>query len=200
MNFFKFKHELNPCSEYQQGYCPDGPNCNKAHIRKKLCINYSYGFCPKGPRCGDAHPKVLLISDEQFFRDMELQNIIKCHTCQKLGHKSNNCPQKLTVEVEAVCGKCKKWHYKDNQCETELEEAGAGFMPVPVRTNPKPVIQTPKLGAQNSNPQYKYTGTPGNENSNGNISRGNSAVNGNAGNSNSNTVAFETLNLDNSNP
>jgi len=161
----RYRHDLNLCAEYDQGYCPAGPGCPKAHIRKTLCMNYAYGFCPKGPKCSEAHPKVLTSFDEQFFKDMEYGlPVIRCHTCQRLGHKANNCPQKLTVEVEAVCLNCKKWHYKDNKCEQEdYLEGGAYFQapiklaqskskPIPIRKDANSNPLPPNTAESNSNP------------------------------------------------
>ena len=119
----KKKHELKKCFDYEQGYCFQGPFCAKAQVRKIICINYQYGFCANGPKCKDAHPKNLLVPfDEQFFKDIDPNiQIIKCFDskCQKLGHKSNNCPQKMTVEIDSICLNCNKWHYKDNKCPAE---------------------------------------------------------------------------------
>jgi len=44
----KYKHVLQPCRDYDKGFCINGKGCNYAHIPKKLCLNYVYGFCPQG--------------------------------------------------------------------------------------------------------------------------------------------------------
>ena len=44
----KFKHVLQPCRDYDKGFCINGKNCYFSHIPKKLCLNYTYGFCPYG--------------------------------------------------------------------------------------------------------------------------------------------------------
>lgn len=39
------------------GFCPQGPNCKKRHVKKVLCPRYLTGFCPLGRRdCDMAHP------------------------------------------------------------------------------------------------------------------------------------------------
>ena len=42
----KYKHVLQPCRDYDKGFCINGKGCNYAHIPKNLCLNYVYGFCP----------------------------------------------------------------------------------------------------------------------------------------------------------
>lgn len=39
------------------GFCPDGPDCPRRHIRRIICPLYITGFCPKGPECEFTHPR-----------------------------------------------------------------------------------------------------------------------------------------------
>ena len=58
-----FIHNMNEeliaiCPWYELGFCHQGPNCKKRHIRKKPCPNYITGFCINGPNCKlGGHPK-----------------------------------------------------------------------------------------------------------------------------------------------
>ncbi|KAK6457121.1 mRNA 3'-end-processing protein YTH1 [Scheffersomyces xylosifermentans] len=49
--------KIPECPNYEKGFCPDGPNCTKRHVRKILCPLYLTGFCPKGSECEFTHPK-----------------------------------------------------------------------------------------------------------------------------------------------
>lgn len=50
--------KIPECFNYNRGFCPDGPACNKRHIRKTFCELYLTGFCPYGAKCNlGAHPK-----------------------------------------------------------------------------------------------------------------------------------------------
>lgn len=45
------------CMNYEKGFCRDGPQCARKHIRKIMCPLYLTGFCPKGNECKYLHPK-----------------------------------------------------------------------------------------------------------------------------------------------
>mgnify|MGYP003365302641 FL=1 len=45
------------CEDYDRGFCVDGPECKKRHIKKSICQRYISGFCPLGLRCDLEHPK-----------------------------------------------------------------------------------------------------------------------------------------------
>lgn len=49
--------KIAECMSYNRGFCPDGPECTKRHVRKVMCPLYLTGFCPKGPECEYGHPK-----------------------------------------------------------------------------------------------------------------------------------------------
>ena len=49
--------KIAECMSYNRGFCPDGPECTKRHVRKVMCPLYLTGFCPKGPECEFGHPK-----------------------------------------------------------------------------------------------------------------------------------------------
>lgn len=52
--------KLPPCPWYEQGFCPNGPNCARRHVRRAIiCPFYLAGFCPDGRlKCQrGAHPK-----------------------------------------------------------------------------------------------------------------------------------------------
>jgi len=122
----KYKHNLNVCLHFEQGYCKNGRVCTFAHVRKELCKNYMYGFCPEGPNCQYAHPKLLMEWDAKFFHEIDPKiRIIKCNKCNVLGHKANNCLSRKFVEITSTCPKCKSWHWKDNPCPyEEVDESG----------------------------------------------------------------------------
>ena len=48
-----------PCSHYDRGFCPLGPNCVNKHIRRPPpCPFYLAGFCPEGRQCAKgSHPR-----------------------------------------------------------------------------------------------------------------------------------------------
>ncbi|CAN3365101.1 mRNA 3'-end-processing protein Yth1p [Diutina catenulata] len=49
--------KIAECMNYNRGFCPDGPECTKRHVRKIMCPLYLTGFCPKGPECEFGHPR-----------------------------------------------------------------------------------------------------------------------------------------------
>ncbi|CAR27477.1 hypothetical protein ZYGR_0I07520 [Zygosaccharomyces rouxii] len=56
--------KIAPCEEYTMGFCPQGPNCKKRHVKKVLCPRYLTGFCPLGRRdCDMAHPSFVVPGD-----------------------------------------------------------------------------------------------------------------------------------------
>ncbi len=102
-----------------------GNQCSFAHVRKEICKDYMYGFCPEGPECQYAHPKMLMALDPQFFNEMSSRiKVIRCNKCNMLGHKSNNCLKKKTVEVNSLCGKCECWHWPNNPCPYYVDDKG----------------------------------------------------------------------------
>ncbi|XP_053749177.1 putative cleavage and polyadenylation specificity factor subunit 4-like protein isoform X5 [Panthera pardus] len=59
------------CPWYDQGFCKDaGPLCKHRHVRKIMCANYFVGFCPEGPRCQFAHPKMNLLFNPSFTKQL----------------------------------------------------------------------------------------------------------------------------------
>lgn len=62
------KSKIPECDSYKKGFCKDGPNCTKRHVRKTACPNYLYGFCPDGPDCSMTHPKMGIITDRMKFK------------------------------------------------------------------------------------------------------------------------------------
>ncbi len=57
--------KIPPCPKYDQGFCPDGPNCEKRHVRKEFCPLYLTGFCPYGPDCQlGVHPKWKALTED----------------------------------------------------------------------------------------------------------------------------------------
>lgn len=49
--------KIPECLNYTMGFCPDGPDCPRRHIRRIICPLYITGFCPKGPECEFTHPR-----------------------------------------------------------------------------------------------------------------------------------------------
>ncbi|SMN18161.1 similar to Saccharomyces cerevisiae YPR107C YTH1 Essential RNA-binding component of cleavage and polyadenylation factor, contains five zinc fingers [Maudiozyma saulgeensis] len=58
------------CTDYDRGFCVDGPDCKKRHIKKSICQRYITGFCPLGLSCDLEHPK---FGPEVFLQDSLMQ-------------------------------------------------------------------------------------------------------------------------------
>jgi cleavage and polyadenylation specificity factor subunit 4 len=59
------------CPNYEKGYCRDGPDCPRRHVRRAICAKYLTGFCPEGPDCGLGHPQFVMIKDDmRIARDL----------------------------------------------------------------------------------------------------------------------------------
>lgn len=68
------------CPNYDVGFCPKGPACDKRHTRKVMCPLFLTGFCPKGPACELGHPKHELFMeslrikpDEELVKEKEMR-------------------------------------------------------------------------------------------------------------------------------
>ncbi|KAI0322974.1 hypothetical protein OF83DRAFT_1273733 [Amylostereum chailletii] len=54
------------CPDYNRGFCKNGPNCPRKHVRRVACQAYLSGFCPLGPDCSKGHPKPTLPPPEAY--------------------------------------------------------------------------------------------------------------------------------------
>lgn len=70
------QQKIPECPLYDQGFCPDGPDCPNRHVRKILCPHYLTGFCPKGYECDYNHPRY----DPNVARESKVKKLIKGET------------------------------------------------------------------------------------------------------------------------
>lgn len=52
------KGKIPRCEYYDLGFCLDGPQCKKRHVKETVCQRYLNGFCPLGKlECDMSHPQ-----------------------------------------------------------------------------------------------------------------------------------------------
>ncbi|KAM3140562.1 hypothetical protein pb186bvf_007374 [Paramecium bursaria] len=126
----ELEHKYVPCSDYDKGFCHQGPHCTKKHIVRKLCLDYMYGFCRDGPECKLQHVKLYEQNDatgelkftERYYQKLkkeygyykdagEFKPVI-CKSCQEVGHKCNPCKRNMRLSPNKIiyCGICDQEH------------------------------------------------------------------------------------------
>ncbi|CCF58074.1 hypothetical protein KAFR_0D04260 [Kazachstania africana CBS 2517] len=71
------------CEAYDQGFCFDGPNCKKRHVKKLVCQRYLNGFCPLGrDNCEFEHPQFndFILIDEALKRRYKIRRDYEINT------------------------------------------------------------------------------------------------------------------------
>mmetsp|Transcript_28470 Transcript_28470/g.21277 ORF Transcript_28470/g.21277 Transcript_28470/m.21277 type:complete len:99 (-) Transcript_28470:174-470(-) len=85
---------LKICENYLYGFCPEGPNCDKVHLKgviadKDMTLRILASF----PENEDFQDKNAFFGNGAFLPGLKSQQPVICHRCGKEGHKSTYCQE-----------------------------------------------------------------------------------------------------------
>ena len=87
-----FTHNNNPSNVkkwkyYENGFWINGRNWQGYHEEKVLCPDYQEGFCPLGPKCNKFHLKLLISPQDDWFQRLVAQMFAKKRSTKPLPDK-----------------------------------------------------------------------------------------------------------------